>query len=494
MPNPPGESRASSARHELDRAHNSPYAPDPIAAEIQAEINDHLATAAEQLQSRGATAEQARQTSQQEFGNATAISRRCYWIKQGDALMFRTAVILLLSLLCVALGATVFSTWRSQRQTAEQMAALAEQLKLFAEQNAVPISAAEAKPLEITGVVFLGSPDKPSSNTEIIVCRVSDGEIIRRVTTLGDGSFRSGPLGAGDYSLIVKDGRSTPGRAPATQTAPIYVYPGVATEPIKIDAAAYKGGQIGVRLSQPLPKLKVGGKYTIDSRLSLGVSSPRLQLTRWTAARPTPDRWPIYIQDAESNPNATTERGDTRSYTQYRQAVLSNDDLSEDSSFDFLYGRDRLLPPGRCSIVATIVADILPEGPNNLERTAEFYGSPKQSREWMSTDWVLYETMGANWQAKLLQGRSPPNMNRGGVHQFTAFRTPANVEIVQDEQTLVQIDIPNDLVSRIQSLVETVTDPEKFRDAVYKDNLFVRAAQVTVAGTQPLRHRDESDQ
>src|SRR5262245_60969693 len=212
MSNPPGDSRAGSARHELDREHNSPYAPDPAAAEIQAEIHDHLATAAEQLQSQGATPEQARQTSQRKFGDAAAVSRRCYWIKQGDALMFRTAVILLLSLLCVALGATVFSTWRSQRQTADQMAALAEQLKLLAEQQraaaSTPAITADAKPLEITGAVFLGSRDKPSANTAIMVCRVSDGEIIRRITTLGDGSFRSGPLSAGDYSLLAKDSRS----------------------------------------------------------------------------------------------------------------------------------------------------------------------------------------------------------------------------------------------------------------------------------------------
>src|SRR5262245_23931133 len=159
---------------------------DPIAGEIQAEIHDHLATAAEQLQSQGATSAEAHAQPQQKFGNAAAISRRCYWIKQGDALMFRTAVILLLSLLCLAFGATVFSTWRSQRQTAEQMAALAEQLKLLAEQQraaAAPTPSTEPKPLEITGQVFIGSPDKPSACTEVMICRVSDGEVVRRVTT-----------------------------------------------------------------------------------------------------------------------------------------------------------------------------------------------------------------------------------------------------------------------------------------------------------------------
>src|SRR5438552_17450825 len=113
---------------------------DPIAAQIEVEIADHLATAVERLKAQGLPSAEAQRTSQQKFGDTAAISRRCYWIKQGDALMFRTAVILLLSILCLALGATVFSSWRSQRQTADQMAALAEQLKALAEQQRAPVS------------------------------------------------------------------------------------------------------------------------------------------------------------------------------------------------------------------------------------------------------------------------------------------------------------------------------------------------------------------
>src|SRR5205085_6116348 len=122
---------------------------DPAAAEIQAEIDDHLSTAAERLRSQGLPENLARQQSQEKFGDALAISRRCYWIKQGDALMFRTAVIALLSILCLVLGATVFTSWHSQRQMAEQMSALAEQLKLLAEQqhSAAPaLPPAEVKP------------------------------------------------------------------------------------------------------------------------------------------------------------------------------------------------------------------------------------------------------------------------------------------------------------------------------------------------------------
>jgi len=99
------------------------------------------------------------------------------------------AVILLL---CLVLGFVTFSSYRSQHQMAEQMVALAEQLKALADQQraapSTPASPADPKPLEITGKVFLGSADKPSPATELLICRVSDGEVARRVTTIDDGT------------------------------------------------------------------------------------------------------------------------------------------------------------------------------------------------------------------------------------------------------------------------------------------------------------------
>src|SRR4051812_24538015 len=83
---------------------------DPVAVEIEAEIADHLATAAEQLQSQGLAADQAQQKSQEKFGDPASIGRRCYWIKQGDYLMFRALVIALLGILCVALAFTALGS------------------------------------------------------------------------------------------------------------------------------------------------------------------------------------------------------------------------------------------------------------------------------------------------------------------------------------------------------------------------------------------------
>src|SRR5688572_13446363 len=98
-----------------------PPSPDPAASEIAAELSDHLATAAEHLQQQGVPATTAHGQAQAQFGDLAAIGRRCYWIKQGDTLMFRFAIIGLLSILGIALGITALGTWRSQTRMAEQM-------------------------------------------------------------------------------------------------------------------------------------------------------------------------------------------------------------------------------------------------------------------------------------------------------------------------------------------------------------------------------------
>jgi type II secretory pathway pseudopilin PulG len=345
---------------------SKPPGDDPIAAEIQAEITDHLATAAEQLQSQGAAPNEARQRSQAKFGDAAAISRRCYWIKQGDTLMFRTAIIALLTILCLALGFTAFSSYRSQHQMAEQMALLAEQLKAIAGQQRtapiVPPTPAEPKPLEITGQVYNGSPNKPSANTDVMICRVSDGEIVRRVRTRGDGAFQTGPLGAGDYTAIVKSsGRDV-------QSRPIYLHQGASDVHVPIDATYY-GGDVAIELSQPLPRTEVPGKYTIASRLYIFGLSTRCLPTRWTTARPSPEHWPVYVYDADKSPLNTIDFGERFRFTVgSERAALANEPALTKSSFNFRVSKNligvveppKALPAGPFHVYATIVSDILP--------------------------------------------------------------------------------------------------------------------------------------
>jgi type II secretory pathway pseudopilin PulG len=454
---------------------------DPVANQIEAEIADHLATSAEQLEAQGAHSDDARRISQEKFGDPAAIGRRCYWIKQGDYLMFRTAVILLLTVVCLVLALAVFSSWRSQRQTAEQMVMLAEQLKAIAEQQRTASTTGaspEPKPLEITGNVFVGTPDKPAANTEVMICRVSDGEVIRRLTTASDGTFQSGPLTAGDYTLLAKVAR-LPWGAFGLQTTPIYVYPGgVPNSHATIDIV-YSSGRIGAKLSRPLPKLKVDGKYIIESRLYVAAMSSSAQLSRWTAARPTPDRWPIYIEDPES---ALSDPRDPSMYLRKAHSVLANEDFNESPAIEF--GGLSQLPAGSWSVVAAVVADVIPEG-IDLDKTAW--------RPWMGQNWVLFGTMGDLWNRKL----NPTDVRTEKIRFSLQAINPGwvlttNVNVLDGQLTLLEVEVPDDVESRIQQLVETVTDPAEYVQIVNKEGPFIRPAKVTVLGTEPLKDDEAS--
>jgi hypothetical protein len=487
MSKPPGEQNPAAAP-----------ATDPVAAEIEAEISDHLTTAAEQLRSQGLAADEAFRKSEKRFGDATAIGRRCYWIRQGDTLMFRTAVIVLLVVLCLALGAAAFSSWQTQRQMADQMVVLAEQLKTLAEHQKTtlltPTPPADSQPLEIKGTVFVGAIDHPLAGTEVLICRVNDGEIVRRTATSGSGQFQSGPLTPGDYTVVadgVKDAswKGTIG----IQTAPIYLYPGTPQKSLTIDAA-YRSGRIGIKLSRPLPKLQVEGKYTIDSRLYVTAtpSSSSLRESRWTVAEPAPLQWPVYIRNIEFPPPTQNSPPDYRSPRVSASVVLSNVDLAGSSAVEFPGGLNPL-PAGSCDVQARVVADVLPAGRVDIDEM--IWGSRSHrptdaDRQWMSNNWAANETLGQVWLLTLWKQRSPnrpytslPQLS----HQYLGAGGPATEVLIADGTlTPLLVEIPEDVESRIAHLVETVTEPNQFREAVSNELPFVRNAKVSVLATGPM--------
>ena len=412
--------------------------------------------------------------------------------------MFRTAIVVLLTLLCCALGLVAYGGYRSQRQMAEQMAALAAELKALADQQkevvATPPPAAEPKPLEITGKVFVGSPDQPLANTEAMICRVNDGEIVRRISTKADGTFESGPLTAGDYT-VVADGVKDPSwkDSIAIQTAPMYLYPNSPTTSLAIDAA-YRGGQIAVKLSRPLPKLTVEGKYKIDSRLYLRAtpSPSSLRKIRWTVAEPPPEHWPIYIQHAERSP-ATADQAGKPSLSVSGSAILSNQRLIADPHVKFSATLNPL-PAGTCRVQASVVADVAPDGPVDADKmifnNRGGYRVPDADRQWMSDYWAVNETLGQVWFFTLAKQQSPktPYTSLSSLNHtyLPNLGTRTEVPIADGGITSLLVEVPDDLESRIQHLVETVTDPYEFKEAVVKENPFVRDAKITVISSGPL--------
>jgi hypothetical protein len=108
----------------------------------------------------------------------------------------------------------------------------------------------------------------------------------------------------------------------------------------------------------------------------------------------------------------------------------------------------------------------------------------------MSQQWVFSGTMGQLWEVKLR-----------GVHQIVRGRpaslTPswflyldpqltAKAVIEEGRVTKLRVEIPDDMETRIQNLIQTHTDPENYLAAVRKEYPFIRPAKIAVLGTEPV--------
>lgn len=487
---------------------------DPVAAQIDAEIADHLATGAEQLAAQGASADEARRKVHEKFGDTAAIGRRCYWIKQGDTLMLRGAFIALIVVLCLALAVTTIGGWQAQSRMAVQMNVLSEQLKALAERSPQP---PVEQPLEVAGKVYVGTPDQPATEAEVIISRVDDGEIVRRVMTDKRGKYRSGPLAAGDYTLQSKVQPAGVYRPRGVQTAPVYVYPGVESPRVDLDVA-WNFGRIQIESSRPLPKLEVEGKYTIESRLFVKVFTNCRRRYFWTAAYDMPPVWPTYIQLFQAAKEPQHESGG-----EWFFEILSNEDLGTSNDTVF-FGPRGELPQGQALVVATVLADVLPSGYEIKPILIDLRNDPTPEMVAASNEWRRAEVVGRSYGGPdSLKGTSAANPNddfmwatrargrtwlehlRGGpkperpmlpdplpmqMNADTPGAVP--VPIKRGQVTRVQVEIPEDIEAKIRELVDSIPDPDKFEASLAPlSPPFFSEAKISVVGTEPLPPGDD---
>lgn len=456
--------------------------------------------------------------------------------------MFRGAVIALLSILCLGLTITAVASWRTQARMAEQMTALTEQLKSLAEKQVaapppapvVATPSVEPKPLTIDGVVFDGVPSKPVANAEVRVVDMKDGREIRTVTSDAAGNFSSGPLAGGDYCVIPQaPGRNEQGRPTgrSVQYAPVSAYPGVAVPRQQLDISMHAGG-IAIETSRPLPLQTIGERYVIDTRLLVGVVSPRERPNIWVQGESGhPGGWPVFTISGRLN-----GAGGPAGSRDGRETI---DLLSREELTSHLAGTafQQLRPPaGKIKVGAVVLADIWPVGyvtPPRPKREAGRRGGGASKAAWDAAAWDMVE-QNMSLSGPLLS--SFPSVGRGGtlpetddfrwltkglgktwlshlqqepadklpppyLIQATAYRKfgTQNVEIVEGQATRICLEIPEDLESQIEKLVAETTDPAQFakftvgilpnRGRTMTDaeaSPFLRAAPLTVVGTQPL--------
>ena len=492
---------------------------DPVAAQIEAEIADHLATSAEKLAAAGASADEARRQTQQKFGDIAAIGRRCWWIKQGDTLMLRGALIGLIVALCLALVVVTIGGWQAQSRISIQMNLLSEQLKALAERP--PPTAPAEQPLEVAGRVYAGTPEQPAAGAEVSISRVEDGEIVRRVTTDDRGAYRTGPLTAGDYTLHAKLQSVEWAPPQAIQSAPVYVYPGVEIPSVDLDVA-WHFGRIQIEPSRPLPKVEVEGKYTIESRLFVKVLTNHRRDYSWTVAFSTPPAWPTYVRYIKGPQAPQDEQGGAWFYE-----ILSPSDLEKPESTVF-FGPRGELPEGKAVVMAVVLADVLPigyapkpiaidlsneptpamVGASNAWQTASYsisaYNGPESMQgAWpsnVSDDFVwATRARGRTWLEHLRGGPNPekPPLPQVLPLQWISKDAPgwAAVPITRGQATKVRVDIPDNLEAKIRELVDSTSDPDKFEASLAPQSPpFFTEAKISVVGSEPLTSDDDESE
>ncbi|MCI0361376.1 MAG: permease prefix domain 1-containing protein [Planctomycetaceae bacterium] len=447
-----------------------PRAPDQVAAEIQAEITDHLATAAERHQATGLSEAESREKAQQAFGDVREIGRRCYWIKQGDSLMFRGAIALLLVVLAVSLAAVTVRSWQAESRMAEQIGALTAQLKELADRPTAPLAAAAPSgPIEIKGRMFVGSPDRPAAGVPLSVINVSDGKLVRKVVSDSQGSFTSGPLADGDLALLapMPDGRLS------VQSAPILAYSGVQAPRQDMDLA-FRFGRLGLTLSRPLPEFEVEGRGKYESRILIRVQTPRIRARIWTVNAPLPPEWPIFIDSRARSADG-----------QWYYEILDNAEVIGGLAGTLLMGDEGQFPSGECLVVATVMANNPQTGEPPVARSQggfsmDFHALHSNAGPYALRAWSL-DAPPADyfWIRHHIEGQRRQEEVR---NQFEHFGDATKVPITAGAKTLIRIEVPDDLEAQVRATLESTTPaPEAPVSAPF--NL---RAKITVVGSEPL--------
>jgi len=511
-------------------------------AAIDDEIADHQLAAAERLQAQGVSAADAKTQAESKFGDTTAIRRTCYWIQHGDSLMFRGAVIALLSILCLGLTITAVASWQSQARMALQMTDLTAQLKALAEKPPTVPVPAQPKPLELTGKLCNGSPDTPAAGVEVTIINVKDGSILRRVTSDEQGRFRSGPLDNGDYAVAAPILPHAVNRAHYFQSGPVFVYAGVSPQPVEMDLS-YPAGRLAIELSRPLPNQVVADQYTIASRLMIRATSNRASRERpWTTDLPLPETWPVCLVTTKP-PASTSSEPLARFYE-----LLSEQDLTKDWSQTVFASEGGLFPEGTASIEAAILLDVIPLKHEllPLPDSLSLGSGPRGFGGNRDASATLQEKFrGAIWQAALARihvfpGEGPraltsgsvvslanddlvwmskglgklwlAHLQRDGAAPTTPYEPSAlsyqvvqrsasnKAPIARGHTTRLRIDVPQDLESRLREYIESNPAADDFAkktlgerigalaDAEIErgENPFIRHVEATVAGQEPL--------
>ncbi len=435
--------------------------PDPTAEQIAAELADHLAASAGDLERSGIPAAEAEQQAREKFGDVEATLRQCYWVQQGDSIMFRRVTIALVVLLCLGLIATTANSWLAQSRMTQQLAQLNEQLaSLTKTQESLQD---QQKPLSITGLIYDGDKSKPVANHEVGIARLSDLEVVRRVKTDQQGKFESGPIPDGDYFIfgsIDSPVRLSRGGPEFVQGPPIYLYAGVGVVNADLDVGYKPTGRISLECSPALQAIDVDNRYRIVPSLMVTAFSRRWRNAPWNPNRPQPEKWPLYISIIQSEGEIPNRGTADRFVRPMVHEILTVDELKDLKGTLF---RDATcyFPEGSLYVGGLLMTDVVPiagaasaagsEQPNAASGIVEVGNRHQEVRrrleQPLTKKWFLSLTdSNATRNSPFMQFKPMGHSERFGIEEF---------KIATDQELRIRVELPADWDRELRQILDT---------------------------------------
>lgn len=388
--------------------------------QLAAEIADHLAAAADDLVRRGEAEDQAARMAIARFGDVARVKRQCWWIHNGEDVMFRTAGIALLSLLTIGVAVVGFGGWQLSRNLASRTEELSGQLaSLAATQEAM---LAQQRPPEITGRAYLGDPSKPAKDVEIQVFRFADeppsnmgmqasGVVMRRLRTDALGHFDSGILQSGEYCLLGPllnpEGEVNENELLFTklQSRPLYLTAGVGKSEVEFNVEA--PARIRLSVDNIPNSLTIAGKEVrVFVQLSVMTDGVQLFERRPVPPNDQPPRngWPLPLP----GPPNTGAGASLRPENLPRSWWFSPRDYSISLNVAFWPSNDGISTPASNTKWTTI--DVKLSGTDTATLTLSLLGEPLQqqveaaAKEFEKDPQAFNEKVAKNSKAQLMGG------------------------------------------------------------------------------------------
>lgn len=273
----PGAGLSAAGGLVTDRATAGGRGGSDLKAEIEAEIADHLASAAEADQRAGCDVETAVGRAMARFGSIRRTRWKCYWIQQGDEIMLRAGVVFLALCVVVLLAVVLAGGWRMQSTLDGLEAAVSTMNET--QSALLEVQRQANQPPQIRGMCYIGDPKVPAAGVEVMIFKYDDLSKVGTATTNAEGEFASPSLANGQYFVVAplvgpsksgqkavdrddfrteaerkeraqarRDGAYEPSPVFYIQSAPLNVYAGANAAEARLDVQMFDYGRVALRL------------------------------------------------------------------------------------------------------------------------------------------------------------------------------------------------------------------------------------------------------